>query len=180
MLIVILGVSCSGKTTIMNILNHNYKWKFIEIYTTREPRIDDSKIYMHESDYKLKLYKNEIIFSNDFYGRKYGCKKSDIDKSLSNNSDIYMLDFGIENIFQLNSLKNVKKIILLPEHKKQLKEQIMSSNRCYREKEILDEYTKLYFNIKKEFLEKNNCHCLINYKDDCINTSIKIHNIINE
>lgn len=84
-MIVLVGKTCSGKTTVANILQEYYNFRRIKTYTTRPPRENEGEEYHFVSDEEFEQMKVENKFfettqyevaSGDIW--KYGTAKSDL------------------------------------------------------------------------------------------------------
>jgi len=92
MIVLILGLAGSGKTTICRLLQKDFK--VITIYTTRKRRIDDGTnyIFINEKDFSSLYKQNEILtkarIGNDLYGLKNELAECKINIAVS---DIFTL-----------------------------------------------------------------------------------------
>ena len=61
--ILLLGVSCSGKSTIAQYLVENYNYKFAKTYTTRLPRsMEDQEYYFTTTHHFQQLIQENFFF----------------------------------------------------------------------------------------------------------------------
>lgn len=90
-IVLLVGKSASGKTTIANKLEKNWYKSVLQSYTTRPKRTQDETghIFVNENEYEnLK----NICAYGEFGGYKYCATKEQVD-----NSDIYIIDAqGVE------------------------------------------------------------------------------------
>ena len=89
-LIACLGVSGSGKSTIVQKLHRKYGYNDVKSYTTRPIRTDDSNdINTHTfiSIDDVAEYKDDIVADNWFNGNYYFATKQQLDMA-----DIYVVD----------------------------------------------------------------------------------------
>lgn len=110
-MIVIVGESSSGKSTLANYLMNNYYYKKIITYTTREPRkgekegVDYHYISQEEFD---KLDKMGFFAETASYnGWKYGSAKEDY----TDNAVVVLTPRGLRSI-KANGVENIKAIYL--------------------------------------------------------------------
>jgi guanylate kinase len=97
-LLLFVGKSSSGKTTIANILEKEHGYKQVQSYTTRKPRYEGEigHIFVTEKEFN-KL--GRLAAYTLYNGHKYGTTFKQIDKC-----DIYVIDVpGVETL-----LKNYK------------------------------------------------------------------------
>lgn len=85
-IILLIGRSGTGKTTIANILSKKYGLKSIESYTTRAPRYPGEKGHTFITSYEMDNLEDMCAYSY-FDGNKYCATKQQID-----DSDIYVVD----------------------------------------------------------------------------------------
>lgn len=105
-MIILCGKTCSGKSTVANILQEVYGYKRVVTYTTRPPREGevDGIEYHFISEGKFKLLQaNEFFFETTFYEVAsgdtyfYGTSK----ESLIDNSVIVMNPEGLKKMIRL-------------------------------------------------------------------------------
>lgn len=94
-LLLFVGRSASGKTTIANLLSEKHGYKQVESYTTRTPRFDGERghIFVNEEEFKnlgeLAAY---TYYNNNHYGTTF---------DQLNECDIYVIDVpGVEMLLQ--------------------------------------------------------------------------------
>lgn len=89
-LIVLIGTSGSGKSTIVQKLHRKYGYNDVKSYTTRPIRVDDSNdINTHTfiSIDDIAEYKDDIVADNWFNGYYYFATKQQLDMA-----DLYVVD----------------------------------------------------------------------------------------
>lgn len=104
-LIMLVGKSGSGKTTIAECLEKYYGMKMLESYTTREPR------YENEKGHTFITYNEYLTLPNKvgttyFRGRYYCCTQEQCDTS-----DVYVVDPDGVKTFMRNYKGNRRHII---------------------------------------------------------------------
>lgn len=98
-LILFVGKSSSGKTTIANMLETQYGYKQVESYTTRAPRYDGERGHTFVSEEEFKNL-GELAAYTFYDGNHYGTTFNQL-----NECDIYVIDVpGVESL--LNKLKD--------------------------------------------------------------------------
>lgn len=89
-LIVLIGTSGSGKSTIVQKLHRKYGYNDVKSYTTRPIRVDDSNdINTHTFILidDIAEYKDDIVADNWFNGNYYFATKQQLDMA-----DLYVVD----------------------------------------------------------------------------------------
>ena len=104
-LILLVGQSASGKTSVAEVLESKYKLKSLRSYTTRKPRYDgeDGHVFISNEDFdKLE----DIIAYTEYNNNRYCATKEQLDAS-----DIYVVDPpGVETL--LNSYQSNRHIYI--------------------------------------------------------------------
>lgn len=111
-LILLTGVSASGKSYLMNNLK---KEGFVESisHTTRKPRlgeVDGEHFYYIEEEDVSSI---NFIESDRYAGKFYGTSKKEIESKLSNNKYVFAIvnETGVKNLKKIYS-ENVKKVFI--------------------------------------------------------------------
>jgi len=106
-IILLIGKSGTGKTTIQNALLKKYDLKPVISYSTRAPRYDgeDSHIFVSEAEYEQM--KDDMCAFTEFDGNKYWATNKQVDEC-----DVYIIDpAGVE--YFKKHYKGKKKIIII-------------------------------------------------------------------
>ena len=156
MLIVFLGVTGVGKTSVMKQLLSKYNWKFVRVATTRGVRDDEAeKINFSKNEFKLHEKENKFFSVNFLFGNYYGLFLDDILKASSSQSrDVYMIDYPIHKWSDLKEHASFF-ILLMPVNKKQLLLQLECSGRVDRVEAALIDYDNNYNDRSVSELKKN-------------------------
>jgi len=175
MLIAFIGCSCVGKSTIMNLLHKNRGFIYAKNIVTRHSRFGEyHKTTISEDDFDNAIINNELILENRHFNFKYSYLRSDIEQAISDLNNYWMIDFGIENINQLNNFDNTYKIIIIPESIEFLKENVIKSGRQERLDEIILSYENFYANLNEVFNNELNSLVIKNKKNDLGGVTFKI------
>lgn len=105
-LILLVGKSGSGKTTVAECLEKYFHLKMLESYTTREPRYENERghIFITQSEY-LTL-KNKLA-TTYFNGNYYCCTQEQCDEA-----DVYVIDPHGVKTFERNYKGDRKTVIV--------------------------------------------------------------------
>jgi guanylate kinase len=100
-LICILGVSGSGKTSLVNKVNKKYGYEVLKSYTTRPVRENDdsdlsSHIFVTQTEADLIANKDKIVASNIFADHFYFATRRQLQ-----NADLYVTDVvGLKDVYR--------------------------------------------------------------------------------
>lgn len=86
-LILLVGKSGTGKSTVEKILVNKHEYKAVKSYTTRKPRYDGEDTHIFVSDADYKKMQDDICAFTEFDGYKYWATNEQV-----NNADIYIVD----------------------------------------------------------------------------------------
>lgn len=106
-LLLFVGKSASGKTTIANMLENEFGYKQLESFTTRPPRYEGEKghIFISEDEFNNL---GDLVAYTFYNGYHYGTTSEEVDKC-----DIYVIDVpGVEMLLQKYSNKERKICVL--------------------------------------------------------------------
>ena len=101
-----VGKSASGKTTVAEILESEYKLNTLQSYTTRPKRHDNETGHTFITNEEFDNLKNIVAYT-EYNGYRYCCTKEQIDST-----DIYVIDVpGVETL--LEKYRSNRPIIIL-------------------------------------------------------------------
>ena len=86
-IILLMGKSGTGKTTVANVMGAKYGFKTVESYTTRPKRYEGETGHIFVTDDEYELMKDDMCAYTEFDGYKYWATNSQVNKS-----DIYIID----------------------------------------------------------------------------------------
>ena len=97
MLVILSGVSGTGKNTIIReIMKKNSLAKIMKSVTTRPRReSDDCYIYMTEEEFLLRRDNDEFFETQEVHGKYYGVLKSSLEQVIHNPNEIFMKDIEV-------------------------------------------------------------------------------------
>lgn len=104
-ILLIVGKSGSGKSTIAENLNKLYGWKCIDSYTTRKPRYKGEKGHIFVTEKEMPSF-DKIVAYTEFAGNKYWATQEQIE-----NNQIYIIDVKGIKMFE-ERYKGRKKVII--------------------------------------------------------------------
>jgi guanylate kinase len=95
MLTILFGVSCVGKSTLIQKLRNHFGWLSIPTYMTRQLRIGETeKISVSHTDFIEMEHRNFFICVNNIYGNKYGTPRKEIELSVQDKGSVVPLRKG--------------------------------------------------------------------------------------
>jgi guanylate kinase len=108
MLLVISAPSGAGKTTIIKeLLKKLPSLRFSVSATTREKRTDEKDnvdyYFISKEEFQEKIRRNEFIEWEELYGDYYGTPKTEIEKSLSDSSDM-VFEVDVKGALSIKSM----------------------------------------------------------------------------
>lgn len=86
-ILLLVGKSGTGKSTVEKILAKDYGYKPLKSYTTRKPRYEGEDTHIFVTDVDYEAMKDEVCAFTEFDGHKYWSTKSQVDES-----DVYIID----------------------------------------------------------------------------------------
>lgn len=152
MLVILIGPSGVGKTTIMNELKYRYKWKVVPTFHTRKKRLGETEKISIEQEEFDKLVKLDFFFSiQDVFNYCYGQPLFYIEQAFKSETEYWIFDITIKKINDFIGTR-AKIFYILPSFSEQLHLQLIESKREYKIQEALADYA---FNYRKENLNEN-------------------------
>ena len=132
MLVLLLGPSGVGKTSIIHVLAETCGWSVVPSYITRPQRDDERyKRTLSQQDYQNRLENNQFFTHVEQFQYMYGTLKADIELAQSSD-DVWVLDFDVyaykESFIGVEHLA----FVVLPESEEQLKAQLLETGRADR------------------------------------------------
>jgi guanylate kinase len=178
MLVLLFGVSCVGKTSLIQDLKDSFGWLSISTYMTREVRLGETEKQSVTNDYFVQMEaEKKFICVNEIFGNKYGTPKNEIEIAVEDQGRYWMLDFPISKRHLLKEYKYIP-VVILAFDKKQLIEQITKSNRLDRLEYILKEYDDYYAEYHNFIDQKNTDIAIVNRPNKLKETSQQIYSQI--
>lgn len=104
-IVLLVGKSGVGKSTIENIFKNQYGYKPVRSYTTRAPRYENEESHIFVSEAEYQKMKDDMCAFTEFDGNKYWATNAQVDES-----DIYVIDPAGIDYFKKH-YKGKKKII---------------------------------------------------------------------
>ena len=106
-LILIVGESGTGKTSLANYLHKHYGLRLLPSYTTRPKRSNSDTDHTYVTDEEYKKLQN-IVAENNYNGYMYCATEEQCD-----NADVYVVDItGMKKLKQLYKTKRVVSVYL--------------------------------------------------------------------
>ena len=144
MLVIMAGVSCIGKSSVITHLRDNYSCNALPVYMTRARRENETeKITVSRKEFYEMKDAGDFIYTNEVFGNLYGTPKKE-SLFASNSNEIWLIDFPIALISAAFYPLIYKAIALIPETEEQLKLQINLGNRQERQEAIFSDYFENY------------------------------------
>lgn len=170
-LILLIGKSGSGKSTITKILNDEYNLKNVDSFTTRPKRYEQEKGHIFISDKEFdKIKLSDMIAYTEYGGYKYCATKKQLDTN-----DIYIIDLnGLKNLKYDEINKKVISVYITASSKICLNRMLNRGN-SYEEAIKRIEFDEDEFKRIKEF--KFDCVLSNNSKEDLTYCVEKIYNL---
>ena len=98
MLVLILGASGIGKSTVIDSLTENHGWLALTSYVTRPAREGEThKRAISDSEYEAMATRGEFWSDVSQSGYRYALLSSEVNQALCDPRQIYVVDYGLEN-----------------------------------------------------------------------------------
>lgn len=167
MLVILYGVSCVGKTTLMRSLEKEFNWKIVTTYMTRKQREGEYEKKQISLSRLIELEEQKFFLCvNHLASASYGTPLGEIQDAIFQ-KDVFCLDFPIHKKEIFDQLPYTG-IVIMPENIEQLLFQIQASGRNNRKKSILQDFQNNYIKDNLEF------RIFINKKNEIRNTCLEI------
>lgn len=175
MLVALIGESSVGKTTIMRVLQRTRNYFYVRNVTTRHARFGEYyKTTISTREFDAMNARNELAFVNVFFGHHYGYLKADVEHAIGSVDVTAMIDFGIENIRQLDGWTGVAKVIILPESEEMLRKSLRRSRRDRDVEAVVKSYREKYGALKEGVEAETGRFIVRNYENDVGATAYRI------
>lgn len=141
MLVILLGPSGVGKTTLMRVLSERWGYSLCRAVTTRPPRGEElDRVSVAEAQFDDMEHASTFAVVTEAYGFRYGLLRSSVEE-YSNDSTVAMLDFAIENVDHLDALPGQKMgVLVLPPTWEDLRRRLVERGREDRVPEVRKQY----------------------------------------
>lgn len=151
MIIVLLGASGSGKSTIENELSTHYGFEKIISYTTRKLRdgeVNGKDYFFTENNTFASMINTGVLAEYDEYsqGRLYGTLKSDY---MDGNKVVVLTPNGLKQLKQNCSIENIFTVLVNSNLGTRVKRYI---DRCGVEKFNFDDKNEIASRVERDFV----------------------------
>lgn len=130
-LVVLSGVSGSGKTYFTNLLASERRFAIIPSLTTREPRLGEvsslDRRFCSPEGFELLKEKQQVICGRFFFGNWYGLETSNIDDVSARGDAVVQLTYKSLSILKAR-YPHAKSVYILPPSVETAKEAIIARN----------------------------------------------------
>lgn len=97
MLVILYGVSCVEKTTLISELIEKHAWKAINCYLTRDIRSDDiARIKITKENFLILERQRFFLATNRHFNVWHGMPLPEIKNATFNKTQIFVLDFMLK------------------------------------------------------------------------------------
>lgn len=177
MLVIFFGVSCVGKSTLIQELKNNFNWLSIPTYMTRPLRTGEvEKISISPEAFSQMENNDDFICVNSFFENKYGTPKKEVEMAIGAADQYWVLDFSLSKKYLLANYQYIG-FIILPKNEEQLIKQAQKSNRIDRLEYILTEYRG--YLIHHQSVDNDNSAIVVtNLPDEARKTSQWINSVV--
>lgn len=150
MIIVLLGASGTGKSTIENELSLNHGFDKIVSYTTRKPRKYETSgreyWFVSANEFKEKINKNTFAEYDEYsQGRLYGTAKEDYN---SGNKVVVLTPNGLRQLKKNHSVENIFSVLIEANLGTRIKRYV---NRCGVSEFNFDDKNEISARVERDF-----------------------------
>jgi len=132
LLVLLLGPSGVGKTSIIQLLEERHGWKVVPSLVTRPLRPNEKYKHSLSIDEYSKLIEEDLLHSHvEQFGFMYGTVRKDIELA-EQSIEPWVLDFDIRSFRTLFARTDHRAFIIVPETDEQLVSQLSSAGRMSR------------------------------------------------
>lgn len=151
MIIVLLGASGSGKSTIESELATNHGYEKVVSYTTRKPRdgeVNGKDYYFTNNDTFIEMLEDDLFAEYDEYsqGRYYGTLK--LDYVSDNNRVVVLTPNGLRQLKKNCKMDNVFSVLVESSLGTRVKRYI---DRCGTDKFSFDDKNEIASRVERDF-----------------------------
>lgn len=143
MLILLLGPSGAGKTSIIQVLDERNGWRVIPSYITRPVRqLDKYKHTVSEAEYRTLLNQNKLFSHVEQFQYMYGTLRDDVELA-QQSSEPWLLDFDVHTYKKVFEGTRHLAFVILPGSTGQLVQQLTAIGRPERIVNALEQITQI-------------------------------------
>ena len=178
MLVAVMGASGVGKTRIIRSLLATGSFKPLRSYTTRPERPGEAlKVHLDHEMFARSSRGGWLTCCNTFFNESYGLSTLEVSIATADPSQVFVIDFALSRWDQLSGRGQVLGIVLLPESREQLEQQLIHAGRGARLEEALREYDRNYAGFSEGALE-NGLHAVRNIRSQIQRAADQICDIV--
>ena len=179
MLVLLFGVSCVGKSTLINELIDGFGWRYIPTYMTRPLRKDEiGKVSISKSQFNELKVAGYFVTVNDLFGNLYGTPLREVREAVNDITSRWILDFPISRRHLLDNYPHIG-IVVLPESIEQLTEQVRSVGREERLTDILEDYNRHYAHYQEQHrLQEPRTFVIVNSRNKQTEAATRIQRLV--
>lgn len=133
MLIILLGPSGVGKSSIAQHLVEQYGWRPLISLVTREERADEIfKISISLRSYEMLVSLGKLWSDVEQNGHRYGLLRNEVQAAIQDTENFYVVDFGLSSRNTYFSKVEHFTVYLAAENDATLKDRIIAADRVDR------------------------------------------------